>query len=153
VFVAKNGVFLEKEFTEKGLGERMVQLEEVREPEQTEQSSATLETVLRQQATPETVPTPPTTPEAPALTSGVNASDEAVTEPRRSSRLRAPSERYANKVLLLDNDKPATDKEDMMGPDSIKWLHAMKFEIQSMYENQVWSLVDPPEGSRTIECK
>jgi hypothetical protein len=39
VFVAKNGVFLEKEFIEKGLGNRMVQLEEVREPEQTEQSS------------------------------------------------------------------------------------------------------------------
>jgi hypothetical protein len=33
VFVAKNGIFLEKEFIEKGLGERTVQLEEVREPE------------------------------------------------------------------------------------------------------------------------
>jgi hypothetical protein len=47
VFVAKNGIFLKKEFIEKGLGERTVQLEEVREPEQTEQSSATSETVLR----------------------------------------------------------------------------------------------------------
>jgi hypothetical protein len=33
MFVAKNGVFLEKEFIEKGLGKRTVQLEEVREPE------------------------------------------------------------------------------------------------------------------------
>jgi hypothetical protein len=33
VFVAKNSVFLEKEFIEKGLGKRTVQLEEVREPE------------------------------------------------------------------------------------------------------------------------
>jgi hypothetical protein len=33
VFVAKNSVFLKKEFIEKGLGKRIVQLEEVREPE------------------------------------------------------------------------------------------------------------------------
>jgi hypothetical protein len=33
MFVAKNGVFLKKEFIEKGLGKRTVQLEEVREPE------------------------------------------------------------------------------------------------------------------------
>jgi hypothetical protein len=47
VFVAKNGIFLKKEFIEKGLGERTVQLEVVRELEQTEQSSAAPETVLR----------------------------------------------------------------------------------------------------------
>ena len=29
----------------------------------------------------------------------------------------------------------------------------MKFEMQSMYDNQVWSLVDPPEGAKVIECK
>jgi hypothetical protein len=152
VFVAKNGEFLKKEFIEKGLGERTVQLEEVRELEQTEQSSAAPETVPRHQAMPETS-TPPTAPNAPALTSGVNASAEAITEPRRSSRLRAPPKRYGDEVKLLDNDEPATYKEAMMGPDSIKWLQAMKSEIESMYENQVWSLADPPEVSRPIEYK
>jgi hypothetical protein len=44
VFVTKNGIFLEK-----GLGERTIQLEEVREPEQTEQSSTVPKTVPRQQ--------------------------------------------------------------------------------------------------------
>ena len=29
----------------------------------------------------------------------------------------------------------------------------MKSEIESMYENQVWNLVDPPEGIVPIECK
>ena len=29
----------------------------------------------------------------------------------------------------------------------------MKSEIESMYENQVWNLVDPPEGSKPIECQ
>jgi hypothetical protein len=56
-------------------------------------------------------------------------------------------------LLLLYNDKPAAYKEAMMGPDSVKWQKSMKSEIESMYENQVWSLVDPPEGSRPIECK
>jgi hypothetical protein len=92
-------------------------------------------------------------PEAPALTSGVNSSAEAVTKPRRSSRLCAPSERYGDEVLLLDNDEPATYKEAMMGTYWVKWQKAMKSEIESMYENQVWSLVDPPEGSWPIECK
>jgi hypothetical protein len=97
LFVAKTDIFLEKEFIEKGLHERTVQLEEVREPEQTEKSSAASETVLRQQAAPETVLTPSTAPEAPAMTSGVNASTEAVTEPQRSSRLHAPPKRYGEK--------------------------------------------------------
>lgn len=41
----------------------------------------------------------------------------------------------------------------MAGPDSEKWLKAMKSEIDSMHENQVCNLVDPPESVRPIECK
>ena len=37
-----------------------------------------------------------------------------------------------------------------MGPDSEKWLLAMKSEMQSMYDNQVWTLIDPPDGVKTI---
>ena len=29
----------------------------------------------------------------------------------------------------------------------------MEFEIESMKENQVWNLIDPPDGVKTIECK
>ena len=36
---------------------------------------------------------------------------------------------------------------------SNEWLKAMKSEMESMYENQVWNLVDPPEGTKPIECK
>ena len=43
--------------------------------------------------------------------------------------------------------------EAMMGPDSVKWLDAMKSGIVSMYENQVWNLVDPPEGVKPTEHK
>jgi hypothetical protein len=40
-----------------------------------------------------------------------------------------------------------------MDPDSIKWLDAIKSMIYPMYENQVWNLVDPPEGMMPIECR
>jgi hypothetical protein len=40
-----------------------------------------------------------------------------------------------------------------MGPESDRWLEAMRFEIDSMRDNQVWNLVDPPDGTRAIECK
>lgn len=37
-------------------------------------------------------------------------------------------------------------RKQMMGPDSAKWLGAMRSEIDSIYENQVWNLVVPTEG-------
>jgi hypothetical protein len=40
-----------------------------------------------------------------------------------------------------------------MDPDSKKWQVAMRSETDSMGENQVWHLVDPPDGVRPIECK
>ena len=40
-----------------------------------------------------------------------------------------------------------------MSPDFEKWLQAMKSKIQSMYDNQVWNLVDPPKGAKVIGCK
>jgi hypothetical protein len=56
-------------------------------------------------------------------------------------------------VLLLGNDEPVTYAEAMMDPDFEKWQVAMRSEIDSMGENQVLSLVDPPDGVRPIECK
>ena len=40
-----------------------------------------------------------------------------------------------------------------MGPDSEKWLEAMKSEMESMYENQVWTFVDLPDSRKAVECK
>ena len=47
--------------------------------------------------------------------------------------------------MLLDHDEPTNYEEAMMSPDSVKWLEAMKSEIESMYENKVWTLVDLPD--------
>ena len=82
--------------------------------------------------------------------------------PIRSSRVSHPLERYG---LLHDmrklhiheeinhDDHPATYEEALSDKDSSKWLEAMKAEMDSMYANQVWTLVDPPEGIIPIGCK
>ena len=40
-----------------------------------------------------------------------------------------------------------------MSPNSEKWIQTMKSEMQSMDDNQVWNLVDQPEGAKVIGCK
>ena len=41
----------------------------------------------------------------------------------------------------------------MEGPEAAKWKEAMDSEIQSMYDNQVWNLVDQTPGGKTVACK
>ena len=48
---------------------------------------------------------------------------------------------------------PKTYDEAILDIDFEKWMEAMKSEIDSMHSNQVWSLVDPPEGIIPIRCK
>src|SRR6266540_328808 len=79
--------------------------------------------------------------------------------PQWSSKVSRAPERYLfltteqHDVLLLDNDEPKDYTKAMVGPDSKKWLKAMGSEIKSMYDNQVWNLVDHPDGVKAIECK
>ena len=55
--------------------------------------------------------------------------------------------------MLLDNGEPTSYEEAMVGPDSNKWLGAMKSEKWSMYENQVWTLVELPNDRKAVENK
>ena len=90
-------------------------------------------------------------PEAPA--SDVGTSEKLETKPRRSGGVRQLPKWYANKVFILEDDDPVNYKEAMMSTNSTKWLQAMKSKMESMYKNQVWDLVIPPEGVKPIECK
>ncbi|KAJ8773530.1 hypothetical protein K2173_005776 [Erythroxylum novogranatense] len=58
-----------------------------------------------------------------------------------------------NDVLLIEDNEPTTYEEVLKSSESEKWLHAMKSEMDSMYENQVWTLVEAPEGIKPIGCK
>ena len=83
-------------------------------------------------------------------------SDQVVTKPRRSTRVRSAPEWYSNPVLevmLLDHDEPTNYEEAMMSQDSDKWLEVMKSKIGSMYENKVWTLVDLPDDRQATGNK
>ena len=91
------------------------------------------------------VPVAPTPISEEANDNDHETSDQVATELRRSTRTRSAPEWYGNPVLeimLLDNGEPSNYEEAMAGPDSDKWLEAMKSEIGSMYENKVWTLTD-----------
>jgi hypothetical protein len=136
VFVAWNGVFLEKEFLKREKSKQKVYLEEVQEKPVSHDPKSDAN-VVEQVETSVARETPP--------------------QPRRSARLREARREVLllgnGEVLLLDNDEPATYAEAVMDLDSEKWQVAMRSEIDSMGENQVWNLVDPPDGVRPIECK
>ena len=51
-------------------------------------------------------------------------------------------------VLLIEHGEPTTYQEAIVDPNSEKWVEAMKVEMQSMYDNQVWNLVTPVGNSR-----
>ena len=77
---------------------------------------------------------------------------------RRSGRERYEPERYGFHIdeehdQVIDNDGPTSYDEAISDIDSVKWLEAMKSEIDFMYQNQIWDLVDAPEGIKLIGCK
>ncbi|KAA0063354.1 gag/pol protein [Cucumis melo var. makuwa] len=41
----------------------------------------------------------------------------------------------------------------MEGVDKDEWIKAMNLELESMYFNLVWDLVDQPDGIKPIGCK
>ena len=56
-------------------------------------------------------------------------------------------------VSDTNQDDPSTYADAMDDSDKEKWLEAMNQEMESMYSNSVWELVDPPEHVRSIGCK
>jgi hypothetical protein len=137
MFLAHNRVFMEKEFLSKGVSGSKVQLEEIQE---------TLKNVL--------APTDPIQEVQDIVPLDVEAPAR-----HRSIRARHAIEKVTlltteqREILLLYNDEPMTYTKAIMGPDSEKWVGDMKSKIQSMHDNQVWNLVDPIDGVRSIGCK
>jgi hypothetical protein len=142
--VAKTRTFLEKEFLAKGVSGKTVELDEIVDPSQKIPSSAT-----------EAVPN------APSIEEKEGAHDEnhgkLIKQTEHGfARLCKSPKWFGNlvlSILLVNHDELATYTEAMEGPESEKWLEAMKSEIRSMYDNQVWTLVDIPSDRKAIENK
>ena len=110
MFVAQNGVFLEKEFLKRDKSGQKMYLEEVQGES------------LGQPSTSDAIVAEPV--EEPVAT-------QPPPQPQRSARLRE----LHGDVLLFDDDEPATYAEEMMDPDSEKWQSAMRSGIDSMEDN------------------
>jgi transposase InsO family protein len=145
VFVARRGFFREKELISKEDSGSMIDLEEIQEVNDEEP-------LVNTSGQPEVEHEEPVGP-------------EDITMPlRRSGRTRMPPEFYGFHITvdgeellsdrtLVNLDEPANYTEAMAGPEAAKWKGAMESEIQSMYDNQVWNLVDQKPGRKTVGCK
>jgi hypothetical protein len=137
VFIAHNGVFMEKEFLSKGVSGSKVQLEKIQETPKNDLASTNPIQEVQDIILP----------------------DVEVSAPHRSMRTCHATEKFTLltteqcDILLLDNNELMTYTEAMMGSDSEKLVRAMESEIESMHDNQVWNLVDPIDGVRPIDCK
>ena len=56
-------------------------------------------------------------------------------------------------VSVTNQNDPLTYRDAMDDSDKDKLQEAMNQEMESMYYNSVWELVDPPEDVRLIRCK
>ncbi|KAI3524132.1 hypothetical protein L1887_02784 [Cichorium endivia] len=139
----RRGVFLERELIFKEDSGSTIDLEEIQESP----DNATLGETSNQQE--EEVPVGPTDISLPL---------------RRSSRVIMPPEFYGFHITtdgdtfvsdrtLTNLDELANYREAVAGPEFAKWKEAMDSEIKSMYDNQVWNLVDNVPGRNTVGCK
>ena len=53
----------------------------------------------------------------------------------------------------LISNTPKTYRKAINGPDSKKWVEAIKNEHDSLLKNKTWTLVNRPEDRKVIGCK
>ncbi|KAJ8459602.1 hypothetical protein OPV22_032528 [Ensete ventricosum] len=69
------------------------------------------------------------------------------------SEVGEPSSSTILESEFVQDVDPQTYEEAIMTIDSGKWQKAMNSEMNFMYFNKVWNLVDAPEGIVSIGCK
>ncbi|KAM0914498.1 hypothetical protein ACQ4PT_011485 [Festuca glaucescens] len=163
LFVTKNGTFLKKEFLAKGVSGRKVELDEILDPA-LQTSSGAMEDVLGPSSSVGAEQNDTDHNEQDNTNHNDNDQDdedydfhhEVFTELRRSTRTPKTPQWYGDlvrTVMLIEHGEPTNYKEAIEGPESEKWLEAMKSKIVSMHNNKVWTLVDIPDGHKAIENK
>ncbi|TYK05032.1 gag/pol protein [Cucumis melo var. makuwa] len=80
-------------------------------------------------------------------------------EPRHSGRVVRQPDCYLGlseaQIVIPDNgiEDPLTYKQAMNDVDCDQWVKAMDLELESMYFNSVWTLVDQSNDAKHIGCK
>ncbi|GJT31029.1 retrotransposon protein, putative, ty1-copia subclass [Tanacetum coccineum] len=122
VFVARKGVFLEREMISKEDSGSKIDLDEIQE----------------------------SVDEEPIV--NTDTQQEVVTHVKPDD-ISLPIQEKISDSTLYELDEPANYKEAMASLEAAKWKEAMKSEIQFMYNNQVWNLVDTTPGLKMVGCK
>ena len=148
IVVARDAFFLEREYLARRKSGRKIDLVEIEENSPLVENDAA------------------NTSQVPQEQVGVSQETQTVVPRnevqtlRRSTREIHKPDRYLGYLVtacgdlwLLESCEPTTYDQALVGTDSEKWLVAMKSEMESMEENQVWDLVDLPDGCRTVDCK
>ena len=166
VFVARRGFFLEREFISKEDSGSTIELEEIQE--ESTNDEPIVDTPIVDTSTQPEIETPVDTNTQPEVETTVEENNTiplALGRPKRDIR---PPRHHGDyhvfhttqegKTLVNDDvldigDEPLNYKEAMASPEAAKWKEAMESEIQSMYDNQVWNLVDHTPGRKTVGCK
>ncbi|KAL4035917.1 hypothetical protein IC575_004627 [Cucumis melo] len=92
-------------------------------------------------------------------TSGQSHPSQSLRMSRRSGRVVSQPNRYLGltetQVVIPDDgvEDPLSYKQAMNDVDKDQWVKAMDLEMESMYFNSVWELVDLLEGVKPIGCK
>ena len=79
--------------------------------------------------------------------------DVETVEPRRTTRIRQPPNYYGVEQTHLTADEPTTLKDIDKSNEKRKWRLAMKAELNSLAQNDVWDLVPLPPGKKTVGSK
>ncbi|GKB31527.1 retrotransposon protein, putative, ty1-copia subclass [Tanacetum coccineum] len=141
IIVARYAEFFEKRLISQEISGRMVDLEEIREEEDTTPSEITSN--IPQEVEGFEPPQPP--------------QEEVIPICRSKRTHRAPNRLCLNVEVeehsLGDLNEPTSYKAIMLDFESDKWIDAMNAEIQSMMDNMVWVLVDLPLGCKTVKSK
>ncbi|KAH9705859.1 hypothetical protein KPL70_012033 [Citrus sinensis] len=89
----------------------------------------------------------------------INPEHPSLLEPRRSGRVTRLPARYMllGETYTAISDKhvqdPTSYNEALIDRDVEFWKKAMNQEMESMYSNKVWELVEAPNGVKPIGCK
>ena len=135
VFVSSRIVFLEKKFLGEETNAYKIELDEVHKVEELTHT----ELYLIRESNSEPL-------EAP-----LRRSDKVLHQPDRYYDFLVQND---DPIKLDENDEDSITYMDAMQRfDFEKQLEAMKSKIESMKVNDVWTLVDPPEGVKPIGCK
>lgn len=89
------------------------------------------------------------------------AEEDCIAKRRERRNIKPPS-RYSDSTFAYalaiaeetgEAGEPRNYSEALTSPNSADWAAAMKEEMESLYKNQTWALVPPPNGQRIVGCK